>query len=200
MTEAPQVTVLLRKWKAGDSAALEELTPLVYGELRRLAASYLRRERDGHTLQPTALLNEAYLRLAAVQEQDWADRAHFYGVAAHLMRLILVDHARAKHRKKRGSGQANVQFDEAWSVATSKDEVLVDLDTQAREHAESLGLNMLRAATVGIHPRFIAMIRELIEERLNGFPLAEGCLQNCCPSPHALRQMAGRSQQAPAGS
>ena len=136
MGDAPQVTVLLRKWKAGDNSALEELTPLVYGELRRLAASYLRRERDGHTLQPTALLNEAYLRLAAVQEQEWADRAHFYGVAAHLMRLILVDHARAKHRKKRGSGQANVQFDEAWSVATSKDEVLVDLDEGLKELAE----------------------------------------------------------------
>jgi ferrochelatase len=75
-------------------------------------------------------------------------------------------------------------------------EVIVDLDTQAREHAERLGLQMVRAATVGSHPRFIAMIRELIEERLNGFPLAEGCLQNCCPNPHQLRQMAGRPQAA----
>lgn len=79
-------------------------------------------------------------------------------------------------------------------------EVLVDLDTQARQHAESLGLNMIRAATVGTHPRFIAMIRELVEERLNGFPLAEGCLQNCCPSPQALRQSAASRPQASAGS
>ena len=96
------VTFLLRKWKAGDRSAWEALAPLVHGELRKLAAGYMRNERDGHTLQPTALLNEAYMRLVAVREQNWSNRSHFYGVAAHLMRLILVDHARGRGRAKRG--------------------------------------------------------------------------------------------------
>ena len=95
------VTELLRAWNEGDESALEKLMPLVLGELRRLAASYLRRERANHTLQPTALVNEAYLRLVG-QKARWQNRAQFYGVAAQLMRRVLVDHARVHQARKRG--------------------------------------------------------------------------------------------------
>jgi RNA polymerase sigma-70 factor, ECF subfamily len=128
------VTILLKQWKSGDASALEQVTPLVYEELRRLAASYLRREREGHTLQPTALLNEAYMRLVAV-EQDFSSRAHFFGVAAHLMRLILVDHARSKRRQKRGGGEAAVPLEESMAVAQSRPETLLALDEGLRQLA-----------------------------------------------------------------
>jgi RNA polymerase sigma factor (TIGR02999 family) len=96
------ITELLIRWNGGDQSALEELMPLVYGELRRLANNYLRRERGGHTLQPTALVNEAYLRLVDQRNANWQNRAQFYGIAAQLMRRILVDHARMKQAEKRG--------------------------------------------------------------------------------------------------
>jgi RNA polymerase sigma factor (TIGR02999 family) len=99
-----QVTLLLQRWNAGDESALRDLTPLVYDELRRLADGYLRRERPDHTLQPTALIHEAYLRLID-QNQSFDSRKHFYGVAAHLMRMILVDHARSRRAGKRGGGE-----------------------------------------------------------------------------------------------
>jgi RNA polymerase sigma factor (TIGR02999 family) len=103
--DKPQpVTVLLHQWKAGDAAALAALVPLVYDELHRLAAHYLRAERAGHTLQSTALVNEAYLRLVNQEPGDIGDRAHFIGVAAHVMRQVLVDHARARAAAKRGAG------------------------------------------------------------------------------------------------
>src|SRR5690348_10585469 len=95
------VTHLLAQWANGNEGALEDLTPLVYKELRRLAASYLRKERRSHTLQPTALVHEAYLRLVGQNNPRWEDRTHFYGVAARLMRQILVEHARRKHAIKR---------------------------------------------------------------------------------------------------
>jgi RNA polymerase sigma factor (TIGR02999 family) len=98
------ITQLLIRWKDGDQAALEKLMPLVYEELRRLAGNYLRRERQGHTLQPTALVNEAYFRLVD-QNANWQNRAQFYGIAAQLMRRILVDHARSKHAEKRGGSE-----------------------------------------------------------------------------------------------
>ena len=95
------VTGLLRRWKEGDGQALEELMPIVYGELRRLAAHYLRLERSGHTLQPTALVHEAYLRLVDQKNVAWQNRAHFFGIAARMMRRILVDHARRRAAAKR---------------------------------------------------------------------------------------------------
>jgi len=95
------VTALLRDWSGGDPRALERLMPLVYGELRKLAASYLRRERSDHTLQPTALVHEAYLRLVDQRGVDWHNRAHFFGIAARMMRRILVDHARRRQAAKR---------------------------------------------------------------------------------------------------
>jgi RNA polymerase sigma-70 factor (ECF subfamily) len=110
--QAPEsITDLLLKWSVGDATALEQLMPLVYDELRRLAVRYLRRERDNHSLQPTALVNEAYLRLVDQQKVEWQSRAQFYGLAARVMRNILVDHARSRQAAKRGGEQFRVSFD-----------------------------------------------------------------------------------------
>lgn len=100
------VTELLVRWRGGDQGALDELMPLVYAELRRLADRYLRRESRGHTLQPTALVHEAYMRLAGEGGMEWENRAHFFGIAARRMRQILVEHARAKRAEKRGGPEA----------------------------------------------------------------------------------------------
>jgi RNA polymerase sigma factor (TIGR02999 family) len=105
MPPTENVTQLLMKWSEGDETALEQLMPLVYGELRRLASNYLRRERQNHTLQPTALVNEAYLKLVDQRKPRWQNRAQFYGVAAQLMRRILVDHARQNKAAKRGGSE-----------------------------------------------------------------------------------------------
>jgi RNA polymerase sigma factor (TIGR02999 family) len=106
------VTRLLKAWREGDPEALEKLTPLVYDDLRRLASRFIRRERPDHTLQPTALVHEAYLRLADKKQPQWEDRAHFYAVAAQLMRRILVDHARIHRSAKRGLGIPRLSLDE----------------------------------------------------------------------------------------
>ena len=111
-----EVTRLLVNYSKGDQQALEQLLPLVYNELRRLAAGYLRREREDHTLQPTALVHEAYLRLLG-QEVEWQNRAHFFGVAANMMRRILVDHARQHQAEKRGSGDVKISLDEAINLS-----------------------------------------------------------------------------------
>jgi len=113
---APDVTQLLSQWSRGDHAALEALMPLVYGELRRLASAYLRRERPNHTLQSTALVHEAFMRLIEQQDVQWKSRAHFYGIAAQMIRRILVDYARAQHAEKRGSGAIKLELDEALAV------------------------------------------------------------------------------------
>src|SRR5437764_13834840 len=110
---APNVTQLLVNWSQGDQAALEELMPLVYGELRRLASAYLRRERADHTLQSTALVHEAFMRLVDQREVHWKSRAHFYGIAAQMIRRILVDHARNRQAGKRGSGVIKLGLDDA---------------------------------------------------------------------------------------
>ncbi|MGH9662169.1 MAG: ECF-type sigma factor, partial [Bryobacteraceae bacterium] len=110
------VTALLVDWSNGDREALDQLMPLVYQELRRLAASYLRRERSSHTLQSTALVHEAFLKLVDQRRVKWQNRAHFFGVAAQLIRRILVDHARASSAVKRGSGAARLSLDEALGV------------------------------------------------------------------------------------
>ena len=100
--ESPEITALLKAWGSGDAAALDQLTPLVYDELRRLARRYMRHERAGNTLQTTALVNEAYLRLVDAQRVGWQDRVHFFAVSAQMMRRILVDAARARGSAKRG--------------------------------------------------------------------------------------------------
>jgi RNA polymerase sigma-70 factor, ECF subfamily len=107
-------------WSNGDPAALDELLPLVNSELRRLARRYLRRENPGHTLQPTALVNEAYLRLVDQQHVHWQNRAHFFGIAAQLMRRILIDHARKAQYQKRGGGALQVSFDDALAITEAK--------------------------------------------------------------------------------
>jgi RNA polymerase sigma-70 factor, ECF subfamily len=113
MSTPPQheVTRLLLDWRGGDRAALDRLVPIVQGELRRLAHAYMRRERDGHTLQTSALINEAYLRLIDDADVDWQSRAHFFGVAAQAMRRVLVDHARSRGALKRGAGARAVDLE-----------------------------------------------------------------------------------------
>jgi len=122
------ITLLLHNWRQGDEQALAELLPIVYQELRKIAGSYLRRERSDHTLQPTALINEAYIRLVDQSLPQWQNRAHFYGIAAQLMRQILVDYARARAAGKRGSGEQKFSLDEALMLSGEKVSELVALD------------------------------------------------------------------------
>lgn len=122
------ITQLLLNWNAGDSAAAEELMPLVYGELRRLAKSYLRRERPDHTLQSTALVHEAYLRLIDQHSVSWQNRAHFFGVAAQMMRRILVKYAEKHNAEKRGGGWQKLSLDEMVSFAEQRDLDLLALN------------------------------------------------------------------------
>jgi RNA polymerase sigma-70 factor (ECF subfamily) len=121
------LTLLLRRWSEGDASALDEITPLVYHQLRMLADGYLRRERPDHTLQPTALVHEAYLRLVD-QNQTFETRQQFYGVAAHLMRIILVDHARAHRTAKRGSGAQKVPLEHVELFSEDRGVDLLALD------------------------------------------------------------------------
>jgi RNA polymerase sigma factor (TIGR02999 family) len=128
MNTATEVTQLLSLWAGGDQAALESLMEVVYAELRRLAHSYLRRERRGNTLQSTALVHEAYLRLIDQKNVTWQNRAHFFGIAAHMMRRILVDHARSRRASKRGAGISMLALDEAVAGSGPRDLNLVVLD------------------------------------------------------------------------
>lgn len=114
---AKDVTQILAEWRNGDSAALNELLPVIYDELRQQADRYLRRESPGHTLQATALVNEAYLRLVDQTSVNWQNRAHFFGAAANLMRQILIQHARAKHAEKRGGAAQKLYLDEVSALA-----------------------------------------------------------------------------------
>ena len=123
-----EVTQLLLAWSGGDGAALDRLTPLVYGELHRLARRYMGREPSGHTLQATALVNEAYLRLIDHNNVRWENRAHFFGVAAQIMRHILVDFARSRRNLKRGGDQRRVSIDEALAVSRERAPDLIALD------------------------------------------------------------------------
>jgi RNA polymerase sigma-70 factor, ECF subfamily len=123
-----EVTQLLGDWSGGDAGALEKLIPLVQPELHRLAHHYMSRERAGHTLQTTALLNEAYLQLTDKTQPAWQNRTHFMAVAAQLMRRIMVDHARTRHALKRGAGAIRVTLDEAALVTEERAEELLALD------------------------------------------------------------------------
>ena|SRR5581483_1712469 len=130
MTAPPpnEVTRLLLAWGDGDQAALDQLMPAVYDELRRLAHYHLQRERRGHTLQTSALVNEAYLRLIDQHRVEWQNRAHFFGIASQLMRRILVDHARSRHVAKRGGGARHVPLDEAIVVSAQRAADVLALD------------------------------------------------------------------------
>jgi len=134
--ESPkEVTELLQRWSSGDREALEELTPVIYGELHRIARRYMNRERDGHTLQTTALVNEAYMRLIDWKSAKFENRAHFFGVSAQLMRRILVDFAR-KRPKVNDQDVRQVSLEEAFSITAEKDSDLVALDEALTELAK----------------------------------------------------------------
>lgn len=128
VSERREITQLLQLWNDGEEEALEELMPRVYGELRRLARSYLRRERVGHTLETSALVHEAYVRLIDQSQVSWQGRSHFYGIAAQAMRRILVDHARSLTSQKRGGGAPRAPLDEALHLATEQPKDLLALD------------------------------------------------------------------------
>ena len=140
--ESSEITALLKAWGSGDAAALDQLTPLVYGELRRLARRYMRNERAGNTLQTTALVNEAYLRLVDAKRVAWQDRVHFFAVSAQMMRRILVDAARARGSAKRGGQVKRVNhssafnLDELPDVSTGRDRELVAIDDALNTLAE----------------------------------------------------------------
>jgi RNA polymerase sigma-70 factor, ECF subfamily len=122
------VTQLLADWQAGDDHALEQLMPLVYGELRRLAGRYLNRERQGHTFQTQDLIHEAFLRLIGQRQADWQNRSHFFAIAAQMMRRILVDHARSRGARRHGGDVRQLVLDDAMDVAVHRDADLVALD------------------------------------------------------------------------
>jgi RNA polymerase sigma factor (TIGR02999 family) len=161
-----EVSRLLLNWGQGDRAAFDELVPLVYDELRRLARHFMRREREGHTLQTTALVNEAYVRLVDQRSVRWQNRAHFFAIAAQLMRRILVDHARSRRYAKRGGEARQVSFDEAAIVSRERcaelvavDDALTDLAARDPRKSQIVelrffgGLNIEETAEVmGISP------------------------------------------------
>jgi len=161
-----EITVLLERFQGGDAEAREELAARVYEELRKLAARYMRRERPGHTLQTTALVNEAYIRLIDHKQANWRNRAHFFAVAARIMRRILVDHARKRIAGKRGGGVEPLALDEALVFHESRSEELLALD----EALERLAAQDERASRV-IELRFFAgLSNEEAAEALNISP------------------------------
>ena len=128
LSPSPDITALLGAWSRGNRGALNQLLPVVYAELRRIAGRQLRSERANHTLQPTALVHEVYLRLVNQRQVDWQNRTHFFGVAAQFMRRILVDHARRHSASKRGEGVRCVSIDEAKEVAAANEIPILALD------------------------------------------------------------------------
>ncbi|HXC70301.1 MAG TPA: sigma-70 family RNA polymerase sigma factor [Pyrinomonadaceae bacterium] len=135
MTQTHELTQLLIDWSNGDRAALDKLMPLIDEELRRLAHRYMTRERAGHTLQTTALVNEAFLRLVNRKNLQWQNRAHFFGIAAQLMRTILVDHARSHASAKRGGGARKLELDEAMVISQQKAAEVIALDDALKQLA-----------------------------------------------------------------
>ena len=134
-TRSDEVTRLLRDWSSGDAEALNQLAPLVYDELHRIAANFLRGERSGHTLQATALVHEAYIRLVEQDQPEWHSRAHFTAVAAHYMRQVLVDHARKRNAAKRGGGDIVLSLDEVVAYTADRSDALLALDDAMNELA-----------------------------------------------------------------
>lgn len=125
---AHEVTLLLQAWGNGNKEALDHLAPLVYRELHRIAGRLMARERTGHTLQTTALVNEAYLRLVDAEHASWQDRTHFFALCARAMRRILVDHARSRGSAKRGAGEVHIEFEEGLVAAPSPEANLLEID------------------------------------------------------------------------
>jgi len=177
MTPSPsqqQVTQLLGEWSGGDDAALEKLIPLVQPELHRLAHHYMSRERAGHTLQTTALLDEAYLRLVDNAKRDWQNRTHFVAVAAQLMRRIMVDHARERQSLKRGGGAVKVTLDEAALVTETRsrdllalDEALERLSVQDPRKSQIVELRYFGGLTVEETAGFLKLSQRTVEREWN---------------------------------
>jgi RNA polymerase sigma factor (TIGR02999 family) len=136
ITEPHNITQLLAQWREGNQSALDELFPLVYDELHRLARRYMSRERKGHTLQTTALINEAYVRLVDQKNVHWANRSHFFAISAQIMRRILIDHARRHAYAKRGGGAQQVSLEEAAAVTPNPSRELVRLDEALKSLAQ----------------------------------------------------------------
>src|SRR6267143_2430498 len=136
MLAADNLTDLLTEWRQGDQAALNRLAPLVYDELRRIAHRYVQRERNGHTLGTTALVHEAYLRLAGQKKIEWQNRAHFFAVTAQVMRHILIDHARRRHYAKHGGDMQRISLAEAGLMSGESARELVELDSALDELAK----------------------------------------------------------------
>jgi RNA polymerase sigma factor (TIGR02999 family) len=136
MTSQEEVTELLAEWGKGSQEALDRLMPLVYVELHRMASRYMATQNAGHTLQPTALINEAYVRLASDDGREWESRAHFFSVAAKSMRHVLVDYARSRHATKRGSGTPLVSLDEAIVISDERTVEIIALDDALAELAK----------------------------------------------------------------
>jgi RNA polymerase sigma factor (TIGR02999 family) len=164
-----RVTALLRDWGGGREAALDELMPLVQAELRKLARHFMAGEREAHTLQPTALVNEAYLRLIDVRQVRWQDRAHFFAMAARLMRRILIDAARARGYQKRGGGVGMVTFDEAVGAAPMRgadvialDDALTRLAQEQPRKAQVIELRFFGGLTVDETAEALAVSRETV--------------------------------------
>ena len=166
MGEPGATSSLLLRWNQGDTEALDQLLPLVYKELRRLAHYHLRRERDGHTMQATALVHEAYVRLCGQDEPAWENRAHFFAVSARIMRRILVDHARRRGAGKRGSGAAHVSLDDALQIPIPRGCDLAALDS-ALEQLARFDTRKCRVVEMrffaGLHAKEIAVALKTTE-------------------------------------
>lgn len=184
MTGPPQnvVTATLLELSAGDSNAAAKLWPLVYDELRRLAAAYLRRERPDHTLQPTALVHEAYLRLIDQTRVDWKNRAHFCAVASEMMRRILVDHARKHHAAKRGRGETRISLDEAVSFpheieidVIAVDEALLDLSRLDPQQGRLVELRFFGGLTLDETAEVMSISRSTVQRE---WDMAKAWLHN----------------------
>ena len=134
--DSTQFTTLLKKWSQGEKSALNVLAPIVYTELRKLAAANLARERKDHTLQPTALLHEAYLKLVDHKQEQWHSRSHFFFVASHIMREVLIEHARKHRAVKRGGGQEKVSLEDAVAFTPQRSKILLALDDALQELAK----------------------------------------------------------------
>lgn len=167
MERQESVTALLTAWQRGERNALDRLIPIIYEDLRQMAARYMRSERAGHTLQATALVNEAFLRLNREQSQAWENRTHFFAVAAQTMRNLLVDHARAAAREKRGGSAVHVGIEEAASVIVAEPVMLVALDDALHKLAEidpRAGLIVELRYFVGMNNDQIAKVLDLSEK------------------------------------
>jgi RNA polymerase sigma factor (TIGR02999 family) len=182
MSRSADVTRLLEDWTRGDQDALAELMPAVYDELHRRAQAYLRRERPDHTLQPTALIHEAFLRLVDQRSVRWQSRVHFYAIAAQQMRRILVDHARARHAAKRGQGLQRVSLDEAAGLPEQSEAELIALDEALQRLAE-------------VDPR----TARVVELRFFGGLTVEETAEALGISDRTVKRAAGRGLSAAAG-